>query len=166
MTSDHRGQVEELLADYRRGRDHLASVQRDLAKITASATSPDDLVTATVDAGGVLVDLELADNAYRAHRPAQLAELIVLTTEAAAAKAAERTYRALAHVLPADTDPAALVRGTADLSPEEIAPPPPAPRQAETEDDDFALRDSWMDDLGGRDERVRGRSGSAERGRG
>jgi DNA-binding protein YbaB len=148
VTSDHRGQVEELLADYRRSRDQLASVQRDLAGITASATSPDGLVTATVGSGGTLTELELADNAYRAHRPAQLAELILRTTEAAAAKAAERTYRTLAPVLPSDTDPAALVRGTADLAPEEIAPPPPPPRRAETEDDDFALRDSWMDDLG------------------
>jgi len=146
VTSDHRGQVEELLADYRRSRDQLASVQRDLAGITASVTSPDGLVTATVGTSGTLTELVLADNAYRAHRPAQLAELIVRTTEAAAAKAAERTYHTLAPVLPADTDPAALVRGTADLTPEEIAPPPS--RRAAPEDDDFALRDSWMDDLG------------------
>ena len=147
MTSDHRGQVEELLADYRRTRDQLASVQRDLAGVTASATSPDGLVTATVGSGGVLTELVLAENAYRAHRPAQLAELILRTTEAAVAQAAERTYRTLAPVLPADTDPAALVRGTADLTPEEIAPPEPPKRRA-PEDDDFALRDSWMDDLG------------------
>ncbi|MCS7484343.1 YbaB/EbfC family nucleoid-associated protein [Umezawaea endophytica] len=147
MTSDHRGQVEELLADYRRTRDHLASVQRDLAGITASETSPDGTVTATVGTGGVLTELVLADNAYRAHRPSQLAELIVRTTEAAAAKAAERTYRTLAPVLPADTDPAALVRGTADLTADEITPPVPPKRRA-PEDEDFALRDSWMDDLG------------------
>ncbi|HEX6345094.1 YbaB/EbfC family nucleoid-associated protein [Umezawaea sp.] len=148
MTSDHRGQVEELLADYRRSRDQLASVQRDLAGITASATSPDGTVTATVGTGGTLTELVLADNAYRAHRPAQLAELILRTTEAAAAVAAERTYRTLAPVLPADTDPAALVRGTADLTPEEIAPPPPPPKRRAPEEDDFALRDTWMDDLG------------------
>ena len=145
MTSDHRGQVEELLADYRRTRDQLASVQRDLAGIAASATSPDGTVTATVGTGGTLTDLVLADNAYRSHRPAQLAELILRTTEAAVAEAAERTYRTLAPVLPADTDPAALVHGTADLTPDEIAPPP---RRPPPEDDDFALRDSWMDDLG------------------
>ncbi|PRY43805.1 YbaB/EbfC family nucleoid-associated protein [Umezawaea tangerina] len=149
MTSDHRAQVEELLADYRRSRDQLASVQRDLASITASVTSPDGTVTATVGSGGVLIGLELADNAYRAHRPDRLAELVLRTTEAAAAKAAERTYRTLAPVLPADTDPAALVRGTADLKPEEIAPPPPAPRRPAPEDEDFGLRDSWLDDMRG-----------------
>ena len=147
MTSDHRAQVEELLADYRRSRDQLASVQRDLAGISATVTSPDGLVTATVNRSGALTELQFADNAYRAYRPAQLAEVVLRTTEAAAAKAAEDTYRTLAPVLPADTDPAALVRGTADLTPEEIAPPAPPKRRA-PEDDDFALRDSWMDDLG------------------
>ena len=145
MTSDHRAQVEELLADYRRSRDQLASVQRDLAGISATVTSPDGLVTATVNRSGALTELQLADNAYRAYRPAQLAEVVLRTTEAAAAKAAEDTYRTLAPVLPADTDPAALVHGTADLTPDEIAPPP---RRPPPEDDDFALRDSWMDDLG------------------
>lgn len=144
MTTDHRGQVEELLADYRRSRDQLASVQRDLAAVTATATSPDGLVTATVGAQGTLTELVLRDDAYRRHRPAQLAELIVRTTEAAAAKAAERTYKTLAPVLPSDTDPAALVRGTADLRPDEIEPPKPkaAPRPA---DEDFEQVDSWMD---------------------
>ena len=145
MTSDHRAQVEELLADYRRSRDQLASVQRDLAGISATVTSPDGLVTATVNRSGALTELQLADNAYRAYCPAQLAEVVLRTTEAAAAKAAEDTYRTLAPVLPADTDPAALVHGTADLTPDEIAPPP---RRPPPEDDDFALRDSWMDDLG------------------
>jgi DNA-binding protein YbaB len=145
VTSDHRAQVDELLADYRRSRDQLASVQRDLASITATATNPDNTVTVTVNSTGAVTALTLADNAYRTHRPAQLAEEILRTTEAAAAKAAEHTYRTLAPVLPADTDPAALIRGTADLTPDEIAPPP---RRPPPEDDDFALRDSWMDDLG------------------
>ncbi|WNV90651.1 YbaB/EbfC family nucleoid-associated protein [Umezawaea sp. Da 62-37] len=148
MTTDHRAQVEELLADYRRSRDQLASVQRDLAAITVSVTSEDGTVTATVGSGGALTGLRLADNAYRAHRPDRLAELVLRTTEAAVAKAAERTYRTLAPVLPADTDPAALVRGTADLKPEEIAPPPPAPRRPVADDEDFGLRDSWLDDMG------------------
>ena len=143
MTTDHRGQVEELLADYRRSRDQLATVHRDLAAITASASSPDGLVTATVGAQGTLLELVLRDEAYRRHRPAQLAELIVQTTAAAAATAAERTYQTLAPVLPSDTDPAALVRGTADLRPEEIEPPKPT--RAPRDDEDFEQVDSWMD---------------------
>ncbi|GAA0241744.1 YbaB/EbfC family nucleoid-associated protein [Saccharothrix mutabilis subsp. mutabilis] len=143
MTTDHRAQVDELLADYRRSRDQLASVQRDLAKVSASATSPDGSVTATVGAQGTLTDLELTDAAYRM-RPAQLAQVIVRTTQEATAKAAERSYRAMAPVLPAGTDPEALVRGTADLRPEEIAPPAPKrPRPVVEDDEDFEQRD-WL----------------------
>ncbi|MEJ2854605.1 MULTISPECIES: YbaB/EbfC family nucleoid-associated protein [unclassified Saccharothrix] len=142
MTTEHRAQVDELLADYRRSRDQLASVQRDLAKVTASATSPDGTVTATVGAQGALTDLELTDAAYRL-RPAQLAQVIVRTTQEAAARAAERTYRAMAPVLPAGTDPEALVRGTADLRPEEIVPPAPKRRPVVDDDEDFEQRD-WL----------------------
>ncbi|WP_433265374.1 YbaB/EbfC family nucleoid-associated protein [Actinosynnema sp. CS-041913] len=142
MTTDHRAQVDELLADYRRSRDQLASVQRDLAGISASATSPDGAVTATVGAQGTLTGLELTDAAYRL-RPAQLAQLILRTTREAVAEAGERTYRTLSPVLPAGTDPEALVRGTADLRPEEIAPPPPKRPRVVEDDEDFEQRD-WL----------------------
>lgn len=144
MPTDHRAQVDELLADYRRSRDQLASVQRDLAKVSGAATSPDGSVTAVVDAKGTLTDLELAADAYRL-RPTQLAQLILRTTREAVAKAAEDTYRTLSPVLPAGTDPEALVRGTADLRPEEIEPPePPRRRPAVDDDEDFEQRD-WLE---------------------
>ncbi|RKT57526.1 YbaB/EbfC family nucleoid-associated protein [Saccharothrix australiensis] len=139
--TDHRARVDELLADYRRSRDRLASVQRELAVISASATSPDGAVTATVGARGTLTDLELTEAAYRL-RPDRLAQLIVRTAQDAAARAAERTYQALGSVLPAGTDPEALVRGTADLRPEEVAPPVARPRVVE-DDEDFDQRD-WL----------------------
>ncbi|ROP40122.1 YbaB/EbfC family nucleoid-associated protein [Saccharothrix texasensis] len=151
MTTDHRAQVDELLADYRRSRDQLASVQRDLARISGSATSPDGSVTAVVDAKGTLTDLELRDDAYRL-RPAQLAQLIVGTTREAVARAAEGAYRTLSPVLPPGTDPEALLRGTADLRPEEIGadgPQPPQPtrrRPAAADDEDFEQRE-WMTDV-------------------
>ena len=112
---DHRAQVDELLADYRRSREQLASVQRELAAVSGQASSPDGTVTAVVGGRGELTSLELSDVAYRRHRPEQLAELIVRTVNAAAANAAEGTYQALSAVLPASTDPEALVSGTADL---------------------------------------------------
>jgi DNA-binding protein YbaB len=149
VPTDHRAQVDELLADYRRSRDQLASVQRDLSKVSGSATSPDGSVTAVVDAKGTLTDLELADGAYRL-RPTQLAQLILRTTREAVAKAAEGTYRTLSPVLPAGTDPEALLRGTADLRPDEIGaeeiepPEPPRRRPAVDDDEDFEQRD-WLE---------------------
>lgn len=144
---DHRAQVEELLADYRRSREQLASVQRELAAVSGQASSPDGMVTATVGGRGELTSLELSDLAYRRHRPEQLAELIVRTVNAAAASAAEGTYQALSAVLPASTDPAALVAGTADLKREEYEPEvaqQPVRRRVD-DDEDNEQRESWLD---------------------
>ncbi|MCP2249987.1 YbaB/EbfC family nucleoid-associated protein [Lentzea aerocolonigenes] len=150
---DHRAQVEELLADYRRSREQLASVQRELAAVSGRASSPDGMVTATVGTGGKLLSLELSELAYRRHRPEQLAELIVRTVGAAAASAAEGTYQTLSAVLPAATDPAALVAGTADLRPAEYAVDDtetvdlgrqPVRRRVD-DDEDNEQRESWLD---------------------
>jgi DNA-binding protein YbaB len=121
--TDHRAEVEELLADYRRSREQLASVHRNLATFTASASSSDGLITATVASNGVLVDLEFHDVAYKNYRPERLASLIVEAATAAAAKAATRANDVVSPVLPAETDPEALLRGTADLAPSELRPP-------------------------------------------
>ncbi|SDN85204.1 YbaB/EbfC family nucleoid-associated protein [Lentzea jiangxiensis] len=145
---DHRAQVEELLADYRRSREQLVAVQRELAAVSGQASSPDGTVTATVDGGGKLASLELSELAYRRHRPEQLAELIVRTAAAAAASAAEDTYKALSTVLPAATDPAALVAGTADLRPSEyetVDRGQQPVRGRVVDDEDNEQRESWLD---------------------
>lgn len=48
-----------------------------------SETSKDHLVTATVGAGGALVDLKFNTTAYRSMAPAELAEVVRQTIEAA-----------------------------------------------------------------------------------
>ncbi|GGM84216.1 hypothetical protein GCM10011609_20410 [Lentzea pudingi] len=151
---DHRAQVEEMLADYRRSREQLAAVQRELAAVSGQAASPDGTVSATVGAGGALVGLELSELAYRRHRPEQLAELIVRTVAAAAAGAAEDTYQTLSAVLPVATDPASLVAGTADLRPDEYAVGDGTEtvdlgrqvgRRRVDDDEDNEQRESWLD---------------------
>lgn len=124
MVADHRAQVEELLADYRRSREQLGAVQRQLATVRETATAEDGLVAATVSAQGALVGLVIADSAYRTLRPAELAATIVRLTTEAAAKAARAAGEVLAPVLPSGADPEALLRGTADLTPAEVAPEP------------------------------------------
>ncbi|MCE6996008.1 YbaB/EbfC family nucleoid-associated protein [Saccharothrix sp. S26] len=52
-------------AAYRRLADHLRAVRQGMAGIRASADSPDGLITATVDARGELLDLELNPRVYR-----------------------------------------------------------------------------------------------------
>ncbi|OLR90465.1 YbaB/EbfC family nucleoid-associated protein [Actinokineospora bangkokensis] len=140
MVADHAAQVEELIADYRRSREQLAEVHRALAAISESATSPCGMVTATVSAQGALTGLVIADGAYRRYRPAELAHVVVRTTAAADALAARAAGHAVAPVLPAGTDPEALLRGTADLTPAEVAPPRrPAP------DDDSFEHMTWLE---------------------
>jgi len=140
VVADHAAQVEELLADYRRSRDQLAGVHTALAAISESATSPCGLVTATVSAQGALTALTIDDGAYRRYRPAELATVVVRTTAAADALAARAAGHVVAPVLPAGTDPEALLRGTADLTPAEVAPPRPA-----ADPDDSFEHVSWLE---------------------
>lgn len=126
VTTNHRDEVAQLLADYRRSREQLASVHSTLLSISESASSPDGLITASVDSAGTLTGLRIAEDAYQRYRPADLADAVVRTTRSAAVKAAERAKQALAPVLPAGADPDAVLTGRGDLSPEEIdAPTPP-----------------------------------------
>ncbi len=137
MEADHRAQVEELLAGYRRSREQLGAVHRKLAAVQASATSADGLVTVTVGADGRLAELVIVDSAYRKLRPHELAATIVALSAAAAAKVSRAAGEVIAPVLPPDTDPEALLRGTADLTPAELKPEPP--------DADETFEDlSWM----------------------
>jgi YbaB/EbfC DNA-binding family protein len=138
--TEHRTQVDELLADYRRSRDQLASLQRELASVTASERDADGLITATVGPRGTLTNLVIAEDAYRRYRPAELAERIVRTTGAATVRALDRAARVLAPALPGETDPQALLLGTGDLDATEIAP-----RDAAVEEDSYEDQ-NWLRD--------------------
>jgi DNA-binding protein YbaB len=152
--TDHRAQVEELLADYRRSREQLARAQEELASITGTACSEDGTVEVVVGAQGTMRNLVLADNVYQRQRPSQLAATILRLTAEAAAMASARVSDVLAPVLPADTDPEAIFAGRADLD-------PPSPIRADPShgagkpgdnapdddvDDDFSEDSSWLQD--------------------
>ncbi|WP_260193987.1 YbaB/EbfC family nucleoid-associated protein [Actinophytocola gossypii] len=140
MQADHRAQVDELLADYRRSREQLGAVHRALAAVSASVTSEDRLVTVTVGAQGQLTGLVIVESAYRTLRPHELAARIVELTAAAAAKVTRAAGEVLAPVLPRGTDPEALLRGTADLTRSEVKP---AARNAVDSDETFENL-SWI----------------------
>jgi DNA-binding protein YbaB len=159
--TNHRDEVDQLLADYRRSREQLASVHRTLLSITESATSPDGLVTASVDSAGTLSALVIADDAYRRYRPAELADAVVRAARSAAVKAGERARQALAPVLPPDTDPGAVLAGRGDLTADEIGPPStpvipvvptPAPvtrtPRPHVDDDETYEERTWMNRAG------------------
>lgn len=137
--ADHRAQVEDLLADYRRSREHLASVQHALAAVRESVTSEDGTVTATVSSAGVLTKLRITEAAYQRYTPKQLGKVIVRVTAAAAALAARSAGQVIAPALPAGTDPDVLLRGTADLTAAELRPP------LRSDAEDSFENVTWMD---------------------
>lgn len=147
--TDHRDEVEQLLAEYRRSREQLADLQQQLTTISESASSADGLVTATVGGRGVLTGLAIADAAYERYRPAELAAQIVRLTGEATAKAFTDASEALAPVLPQDTDPQALLLGTADLTADEITPSGQGRTPAADDfGDDESFEDAnWIDDV-------------------
>lgn len=147
MVADHRAQVEDLIAGYRRSREQLGAVQRHLGSLSETVTSEDGLVAVTVSSSGTLTNLVIAENAYRSLRPADLAALIVRTTAQATARVSRAASEVLAPVLPTDSDPEALLRGTADLSPAELTPPPVV------EPDENFENKSWMHSGSTRDAR-------------
>ncbi|HEY4020028.1 MAG TPA: YbaB/EbfC family nucleoid-associated protein [Pseudonocardiaceae bacterium] len=154
--ASHSDQVEAMLADYRRTREQLADVHKALLAVKESITNPDGLVTATVGPQGNLLNLVISDAAYQHYRATELAKEVVRTTAAAAARAADRAGAILRRVLPADSDPAALLAGRADLQPAEIEPEqenpptPPRPSRPPSEDDVDYEEQTWMDTVSGR----------------
>jgi YbaB/EbfC DNA-binding family protein len=135
--TEHRAQVDELLADYRRSRDQLAAVHRELASVTASAGDTDGLVTATVGPRGTLTNLVIADGAYHRYSPAELGQQIVCATATATVRALAQAGEVLAPALPSGTDPQALLIGTGDLDATEIVPPKPPADEDSYEDQNW-----------------------------
>ncbi|MGC7095671.1 YbaB/EbfC family nucleoid-associated protein [Amycolatopsis lurida] len=146
--TEHRARVDELLADYRRSRDHLAGVQRELAAVRATASSGDGLLKATVGPQGALTGLEIGEAAYREYGPAELAREIVRLVDTAGLKAFTCAEEVLAPALPKGTDPHALLRGTADLDAAELVPDPAPAKEREVVEDESFEDQVWLDDEG------------------
>jgi DNA-binding protein YbaB len=144
---DHQAEVDQLMADYRRSREQLVAAQRGMAAIRVTATSHDELVTVTVGPRGTLIDLVIDEQAYRRLRPSELAELIVRTTDVAVAGATRRMHDQLAPVLPAGSDPDAVLNGRADLTDSEIEPEPQPGRHSRRSREDVSFENrSWLTD--------------------
>ncbi|WP_245560159.1 YbaB/EbfC family nucleoid-associated protein [Actinopolyspora halophila] len=111
MAVEDRARVEELVAEYRRSRERTSALRGELEAMEETATSERGAVSVTVGSEGALRDLRLSEQAYQQHRPAELAELIVRLSGAAADRAARRAEAAVTEVLPAGADPVALCGG-------------------------------------------------------
>jgi DNA-binding protein YbaB len=100
MRPEWQAHIDELLGQYRRLRDNLGQMQREMTELTASAESRNGEVRATVGYRGDLVKLEINPRAHRALDSVTLAELIVETTRQAAADVQARMREVVAPNLP------------------------------------------------------------------
>jgi DNA-binding protein YbaB len=90
MRPEWQAHIDELLGQYRQLRDNLGRMQREMSELTATVDSPDGAVRVTVGPRGDLVKLEINPRAHRALDSVTLAEIIVSTTQRAAAEVAQR----------------------------------------------------------------------------
>ncbi|WP_139235145.1 YbaB/EbfC family nucleoid-associated protein [Actinopolyspora lacussalsi] len=159
--TDHRTQVEEMIADYRRSSQRLSEVDEELASIEETAGDERGDVSVTVGSGGALRRVWLAEQVYRTHSPDELGRLIVRLSATATARIAERTDAVLATVLPSGSDPAALrvdsatsaaaassVTGVSVPNGSGVADNGPRNSAAEPEQDESLEPRSWLRDVG------------------
>jgi DNA-binding protein YbaB len=129
-----RQQVNSLLTGLDRQTAALHSAQAQVAEVTSQATSADGLVTVTVNAAGIVTDVQFTPSAFDRSTPDKLARSVVAVTQQAAADAHQQVEAVLAPVrgdlpdLP-DVFPAAP-------SLQHLLSPPVARRPPKTQDDD------------------------------
>jgi DNA-binding protein YbaB len=87
------GDLSERLAEYRQLAERIRVLRDGVGRITATATSPDGLISATVGGRGELVDLTLDPRVYRDPDAAGLAAAIAETIRTAAGQAEQEATR-------------------------------------------------------------------------
>jgi DNA-binding protein YbaB len=85
-----RAQADELMAQFERMRAGAGDLQQKLRTLSASVTSKDGLVTATVGPRGQLIRLELDPRIYRRPNSRELAATITETVQRATTKAMDQ----------------------------------------------------------------------------
>lgn len=105
-----RAYAEELTGQFQKIRSGLADLQKEMAAVVATATSPDGHVTATVGPRGQLVKLQLDARIYRKPDSVKLAQTITETIHKATAEAA-RLVDVIANKHAPGADVASYLRG-------------------------------------------------------
>src|SRR4051812_41491306 len=122
-----RQQADGALAGLRVQMAAVKQAQQDALSSTGEATSRDGSVQAAVDATGVVTALKLSPNAFERTTPDKLAQTVVATIQAAAAKARAKVSETMApgrRQAPTGPPPPATPTGPAPTNP----PPPEGPR--------------------------------------
>ena len=109
-------EIEELLAKYRERRSKAGELQRQITAVTGTATAQRQTVKITVNVQGEITALEFPTGAYKRMAPAELAEVITSTQQAAKAKALESMKSMLLPEMPNGLNFMDLMQGKADLA--------------------------------------------------
>lgn len=129
-----RQQVDSLLAGLHRQTAALQSAQAQAAQVSGRATSADGLVTATVNAAGIVTDVQFAPNSFTRSAPDKLARGVVAVIQQAAADAQRQVDALLAPVRGDLPDLPDVFPGAPSLK--DLLPPPATRQPPRTQDDD------------------------------
>lgn len=122
-------QVNGLLDTFNRQAEMLREAQVAAAQTTASLTSKDGLVRASVDSSGVLTHLEFAPSAFERSTPEALARSVLQLAREGASQVKQQVNDLMSPLTEGLPDLSDLVEGAPSLSallPRFDAPPPPA----------------------------------------
>ncbi|MFF0911978.1 YbaB/EbfC family nucleoid-associated protein [Microbacterium enclense] len=99
--------IEQMMSEVRQTHADLAARAADIDALTATATSKDRVLSATVDARGVLTDLKITGQSWRELAPKELCTKIVAVVAQAQREVQERGQALLAESGPDGLDPTA-----------------------------------------------------------
>ena len=124
---DFNERIEHLFEEYKKQRNSLTELQRQMREISASETSARQEVTVTVGQGGVLTDIRFPTSAYKRLTPAELTATIMQTFAEAKEAALEQAATIIAPMLPDGLNAKDMVNGSAGV---DAYLPPDGPRMA------------------------------------
>ncbi|MFF0307467.1 YbaB/EbfC family nucleoid-associated protein [Streptosporangium sp. NPDC004379] len=93
--------IKAMAHEYNRQAERLRQAYSELAELTATARSDDQMVTVTVGPRGQIQNIELDPRVYRKLSPSELSQSIMEQIGAAVAQTAERTKELMEPFLPA-----------------------------------------------------------------
>ncbi|GIJ26967.1 hypothetical protein Vqi01_21290 [Micromonospora qiuiae] len=105
-----RARFDDVFGQYQQLRSGLDELQTRLAELRVTERSDDGQVTATVNARGELVSVELSNSIYRARDAEGLSAKITATARRASAAATAATQELVAGYLPAGSGTADFLR--------------------------------------------------------
>lgn len=100
MTYSMHDQIEQAAAELREQGERIQGFQADLARRSTTVVSKDRMVEATVSGAGKLTALSIKGNRYRMMPPAELANVVMETVNAALEQASAETMAAAQALMP------------------------------------------------------------------